>query len=549
VRDEAVIVLPALSFFVIIAAINWRLFTIPLIEYGDAAVNAIQVQNARHMHELLGNYSRWHFHHPGPFFFYIFAAGESIFYGVLHVVPAPLNGEYLAEIAISTAFLFLAIHVFYVNTRESLFPALAMLSSILFLYAVETALPFSAMVSLWPPDMALFCFLLLAVSCASFAAGNWKHAPLVAFAGMIMVHSHVAQLLFVTALTFAAVCGATIRDLKRRYLREALRAHRYHLATAFGIVIVFLLPIAIDTTIHHPNNIDHIRAYLREHHGAHNSRLTTLLYAASFFTYDVNPETVLASPTVHVRDLVNTKPFVRVYWGIFLLISVFAIGSHVVRRRKLSLFLKLAIGEIAFIILLFLYWSRRITGPMFTFNGYFFFSIQLLALFVCSSLICANVRPPLGWRKQTALASAATLPLLFVAGVKNADPGDPESLAIVSSLRETRAKNFKLIIRQPEQWPIVAGVASYLTRSGANFCVEPEWEFMFGPEHTCKKTDRYYRVLFRDNNSACELPCAVIYHRPKLYVTGFPNFSRPAIPAAGGINYPVQGPSGLNVRH
>ena len=544
-HNEAVILVPALLFFVIIVALNWQLFVTPFIEHGDSAANAIQVQNAKHLHELLGNYSRWHFHHPGPFFFYVFAAGEALFFDLLRVVPAPLNGEYLAEIIISTAFLFVAIHVFFVNTKESLFPALAVLSSILFLYAVETALPSSAMVSLWPPYMALFCFLLLTVSCASFAAGNWKHLPLVAFSGMVMIHSHVAQLLFVTVLTFAATCSVTIRDLKRRNLRRALHAHKFQLTTAFGIVLLFLVPIAIDYKTHHPNNIHEIRVYLREHRGEHNSPATALLYTASFFTYDVYAETALANPKVRLPDLLNKKPFVRVYWAIFLLILLVGVGSYVIRKQKLSLFLKFAIGEVAFVTVLFLYWSWRITGPMFNFNGYFFFSIQLLVLFVCCSVISSNVRLPLGWCGQVVLAGVATAPLLLVACVKNVDPGDPEVLSIISSLKQTKAKNFMLVIQTPERWPTVAGVASYLVRSGANFCVDPAWEFVFGRDHRCKGPNEYYRVAFSDRASACEAPCRIVYRGHNLYVIGRPNFSRIQATRRGSDLLPA--PSGTNV--
>ncbi len=46
-HDKAVILVPALLFFLLIVARNRQLFVTPLIEYGDAAVNAIQVQNAK----------------------------------------------------------------------------------------------------------------------------------------------------------------------------------------------------------------------------------------------------------------------------------------------------------------------------------------------------------------------------------------------------------------------------------------------------------------------------------------------------------------------
>ncbi len=467
---------------------------------------------------------------------------------MLHLVPAPLNGEYLAEIAINTVFLFFAIHVFSVNMRRPLFPAMAVLSSVLFLLCSrDQLLPASAMVSLWLPYMALFCFLLLVASCASFAAGNWNHVPLVALSGMIMIHAHVAQLLFVTVLSLAAAGTAIFQEWKRRTLKQTLRAYKYSVVTAFGIVVLFLFPIAIDFKIHHPNNIHEIRAYLREHRGEHNSGLKTLLYTTSFFTYDAYPETALANPRPRIGDLLNDKPFVRLYWVIFLAVSTGAVASYLIRKQKLSFFLKFAITEIGLILVLFLYWSWRITGPMFGFNGYFFFSVQLLALLVCCSLLSANISTRLKWRWQVALAGASAIPLLFVAGLTNVDAGDPEVLAIVSSLRESQAKNFELIIQRPEQWPIVAGVASYLTRAGAYFCVEREWTFMFGAAHKCRNTDAYYRVVFTDKPTICESPCAVKYDRPNLYITGSPVSSHLKPRDVGKTHHRAQGPSDFNV--
>src|SRR5580693_5029723 len=97
---------PALIFLAAVLSLNARLFSHSLYEVSDLAVNALQVQNAKHFRELLGNYSRWNFHHPGPAAFYMLAAGESVFYDTLPVVPAPLNAEFLTVLVFNTGCLF-----------------------------------------------------------------------------------------------------------------------------------------------------------------------------------------------------------------------------------------------------------------------------------------------------------------------------------------------------------------------------------------------------------------------------------------------------------
>src|SRR5262245_55828708 len=58
-------------FALLLVGRNWALFTTPNVEEGDAAANSILVDNAKHFGQLVGNYSRLGFHHPGPGFLYV----------------------------------------------------------------------------------------------------------------------------------------------------------------------------------------------------------------------------------------------------------------------------------------------------------------------------------------------------------------------------------------------------------------------------------------------------------------------------------------------
>jgi hypothetical protein len=507
------------------AAVNWQLFVTPLIESGDAAANAIQVQNAKHFHELLGNYSRWHFHHPGPFFFYMFGAGEALFYGLLHVVPAPLNGEYLAQIGFNVGCLFLAIYIFQVNVRKPLLPIFVVLTSTLFLYVLYSAVPYSAINPIWPPYVGVFSFLLLACLAASVASGNWKHLPLLTLVAMIMIHAHVAQLLFSTVLLVFALLTAGFREISRRRLKHVLKIYSRYFFGSCAIVVLFLLPIIVDWSFDHPNNIHQIRAYLRQHHGEHNPVSTTILYVFSFFSFYRTTEIPLASSNARLIDVLNPQMLTGVYWSVFTAIAIFALISYCGRFRDTPLFLRFVFIEAILIIILFAYWSYRITGPMYNFNGFFFFSIQLFLLWGLCALIAGLVRKPLPRRTQIALACASTAPLLLLAGVLNGYPTDGSVLPIVSQIRASNPRKVEIIM-QPETWPTAAGVASYLERDGIDFCVEPDWEFTFGSAHTCTRSERLYRVSLTDRSSTCKAPCSVIYKTDKLYVTEVPPAGR-----------------------
>ena len=168
--------------------INSAVFSQPMIEYADFAANALQVQRAKTGHELLGNYSRFEFHHPGPAFMYMMAGGEFLFYDWTRIVPAPFNGELLACILFNCALLTVALLVIQTHLPGSLFPALAIAASVWFVSAVNiTSLAadglHGGLVSPWMPHMLLTPFLVFVAAIVSASTGRTEHLPVSALAG------------------------------------------------------------------------------------------------------------------------------------------------------------------------------------------------------------------------------------------------------------------------------------------------------------------------------------------------------------------------------
>src|ERR1700748_1763868 len=84
---------------------NRFLFSTRLYEDAGMGANSTLVEQARHFTLLVGNSSRDHFHHPGPAYMYVKAAGESLFWAWLHVVPTAWNGQLPAIYALNTLFM------------------------------------------------------------------------------------------------------------------------------------------------------------------------------------------------------------------------------------------------------------------------------------------------------------------------------------------------------------------------------------------------------------------------------------------------------------
>src|SRR5580693_8702952 len=79
VRPWLVTAVATAAVAVLLCVRNRFLFTTRLYEDADMGANSILVEQARHFTLLVGNYSRDHFHHPGPAYMYVKAAGESLF--------------------------------------------------------------------------------------------------------------------------------------------------------------------------------------------------------------------------------------------------------------------------------------------------------------------------------------------------------------------------------------------------------------------------------------------------------------------------------------
>ena len=98
-----------ISIFALFMINNISLFKIPLYQEGDIAANALLILRAKKLELLHGNYSRFGFYHPGPFFYYVYALGEIILFDYLHLVPEPLNAHIISAFFLQLLFLYFSV--------------------------------------------------------------------------------------------------------------------------------------------------------------------------------------------------------------------------------------------------------------------------------------------------------------------------------------------------------------------------------------------------------------------------------------------------------
>ena len=164
-------------------------------EDGDFAANSILIDSAMTFDLVHGNYSRAGFYHPGPVFLYVQAAGQTLLFEGLDLVPTPYNAHLVALFVLNALLLGLSAGIVYRETGSLWAPALLVV--IAFAFSLTFAGPGlgGLLSSTWMPHVYVWPFLLLLVSSASVASGRGEDIWKLALAGSLLIHGHVSFLL------------------------------------------------------------------------------------------------------------------------------------------------------------------------------------------------------------------------------------------------------------------------------------------------------------------------------------------------------------------
>jgi hypothetical protein len=519
-RDYAPLILTA-AFVLLVLGLNVQLFTRPIVEFSDYAANSLLVQQARHFTLLTGHYSRWRFHHPGPAFLYLFALGEFLFHDVLHVVPAPYNGQLLITIIFNGALLSAALCVFRRHVKLSV--PLALLVTLVVTAIVNVSGQPSMLISNWMPDVLLFPFLLFAVSAASVLAGETRDLPYLAFSGMLLIHAHFAQFLFVGAIGGATVGYILVRAQRQGNLHVFVSDWRRDFAVAAAIVFVFALPPLLEIALDRPNNLDALLAYQHQFGAVRNNLGLAIGYFACFLLFVGSPESALAKGPAGILAMGWSRPCVVAYWAVLALVFLLAMAA----RRKAAQqqgapFLKYLTWVGAASVVLFLYWGTRIVGGFYAFNGNFVYSLHLLIWFV----LLAVIEPCLAWRAARILNVLAVV-VLVAFGIlerKTLHPyfeGKPDVLQAAMAVPASRFGTLAITFDR-DDWVWAVGVANSMKRMGKPFCVSPGWGFMFSRDNVCPDMLTADDLWLATGVTHCTLPCRYVYRSPAFSLTRDP---------------------------
>lgn len=451
-----------LVLLVLLLVRNTGVFTLHVAERGDSAANSIIIEQAKHFRLLVGNYSRVNFNHPGPAFFYIMALGEWLGYDLLHAVPSPYNGQWLAIIVLNSALVAAALTVIrsWVRSWRTLGWCAAMILAFI-------ALHDGLLSSTWPPFLYVAPFLLFLTSAASVAAGRTAHLWLLTLSGGLLVHGHAEfLLLFVPAIalvTFAALWYPRWRA------PQPGGARLWHWGAAGLVVAVFGLPMVLNLILHWPGEFKKYLTYGRSL-AAHHGILADLKYLL-WFWIPQRPLAVLVVPVL------------------------FAAGIVLARRQpdgQLRRFLTAAVGMVALATLLFAGYILHGVDQLDSYIGYFFWSAPLVLLLVLTvGLVGLLGGEGEGERRLGRLLPVAALAgALVFAAVSPAMRTMPEQARDVPPLIRTlsgyAAGREVVLSFDHDSWPTMTAVIIAAERARQPICVaDRSWHTMVTYQFIC----------------------------------------------------------------
>jgi hypothetical protein len=476
-RRPWVAAISAAALVALLCVRNQFLFSTRLYEDADMGANSILIEQARRFTLLAGNYSKDHFHHPGPAFLYVEAAGESLFWAGLHIVPTAWNGQLLATYLLSALLLSFAVSVGY-GWARSLRGAAAC-------FAVVTALAVvhpGVLSTDWMPYMYVPAYVAFVVAAGSVAAGRARDAWIMALAGWFLINGHVCFLLFVPVIT-CTVLAAVLWPRRHRLgasARSLFVTQRRVWVPVVVISVVFALPIAVNLALHWPGPFGQYLAYASSSKaGGHALAPAVRLALWYWWPYQyawVAPVAGYAAAFAVTRWLAPA----RLRRFLTALLAVNAVSS-----------------------LVFLYYVLTGVGVLDEqYVGYFYWSAPLITLLVIVLGLVEAMPARLGaavalGTAALALAGLAVAPQTRTStnssdpAVLASGPDTDDALPAMVSALAAQASDRMIVLRFDHQtWPDITGFLVQAERTGVRACVaNPIWTFMITSQFVCTSAE------------------------------------------------------------
>jgi hypothetical protein len=458
----------------------------------DIAVTELSVRDVGHHPVLVGAYSRFGWHHLGPWFFYLLAVPYRVFGSTSAAMYA---GAALFNIAMIAGVVAVAYR--RGGARLAVW-VVAMLS--LYLAAISPAIYASP----WNPLMVLFAFVGFVLVAWSVAVGDVVLLPVAVALGSFCVQTHIGYAGVVGLGGLTALAGALVHRVPGRRWKAPL------ILSAIVLAVLWLPPVVQQLRPGGGNMSD----------------------VASWFVHSHPENSVTGSAPVVVRELglmpARALDAVQPYNGRaekggadapwllgVLTLAVTAAAAFVAWRRRardaLWLFGICGVLVAGSVVVL-----ARVDGPLFGFITIWTSTPGLLCWFAVGTVAL----PERAASPRARAAYVAVVALVGVMAVGNTVAAvttdsptatfDAPSLhaftdAVLPRVPATPGAQVYAVSANRRTWPIMMGLVNQLERHGVRVKVNG-WAFMIGPRRTADtQPPGSIALVFSDGKTAEEL--------------------------------------------
>ncbi len=288
-----------------------------------------------------------------------------------------------------------------------------------------------------------------------------------------------------------------------------------------ALFLLFATPVVLDRLLNHPNNLHKIRTYLADHRGERNALRESAKYELSFFTFTPDPDVAIENATAEqLISAAAAKPYVLLNWVTVLALAGAALVIFSRHTFVIPPYLVYCAFQVVLVAALFLYWALRITGPLYNFNGFFFYAVQFAGLFMLVAILLNGTGLKVSNTVSMGLACAVPLLMFSSPGtfqrIATSRAAHPSlELQVFAAEAERIADNIprqsprlRLHFRNEGlNWALAMGIASRLHWAGQPLCVDERSAIWLEDRYVCQHLEGLDNLALARPPATCEQPC------------------------------------------
>lgn len=470
VTERTLTVSVAVGVFALLLLRNRWVFSRVVYEYGDEALNSIQIRQGKALELLVGHYSRVGFHHPGPAFLYVGTVGEVLFRDLVPVAASPFGAQEIAWLALNGIVLGLVARVVWRNTESLTFALLAVVIPAVYLGYRSASIGVNPLSSTWMPYLFMAPTLLLLVSAASVSTGRTRDLPSMVFAGLLLVHGHVSFIIIVSGITAVTVAVPVLRRLRTR--APQWEPNRRAFVVSAVVAVIFLLPLAVNLALHWPGEFGKYVKYGNSSQAGGHGVGRAVEYMVDYWWHGDHPAYAMLAITVVAVLCAVTYPDAT--------LRRYLVGST-------------AVGLTASALMVY-YAARGIDEIDQVYIGQWSSMVEPLMLWVIAVRLWTAVRPArvaTGRVFLVAASAAAVVAALWVPQAVNPYKGFSQTPGVLAKLERFTGGRPVLLDVGPDIGPDVPGVVLQGVRTGHRVCLlDPAQALFVTDDYVCTAADK-----------------------------------------------------------